>query len=283
MQLGVAKESIKQTLISSGWPEADIADAYNTIAGPSAAPSQPATQPSVSHPVTSDIFQPKTDPQPARKDPAISGVSANSFQTKMDSFSPAQEKFIAGTEGRSWKSFILPTILILAVIGLGVGLWMAYSQNTTLNDDISKKSLSNDDLTRQLAAATQEKSNLNSDVTKLNEDLADANNNLALFVPTASSTPVAVTLKGELKGDDKTSYTLKTSRDLTVAIKNYKAANVNGLLKPVLGTGVTLTGTTVPGSRELTVTAVNGTTVPEETIAPAASTTKATSDKPIMP
>src|SRR3989338_9770767 len=78
IQLGVPKEAIKSTLVTSGWPEADVNEALgpssaqpvaaasisspaiSSIAKPAiGAPAAVASGPS---PVTRDIFKPKNEP-----------------------------------------------------------------------------------------------------------------------------------------------------------------------------------------------------------------------------
>src|SRR3989338_2639570 len=70
IQLGVPKEAIKSTLVTSGWPEADV----NEALGPSSAQpavSQPAAAPmaaaSVSSPAISSAAQPALSAPPSHR------------------------------------------------------------------------------------------------------------------------------------------------------------------------------------------------------------------------
>jgi hypothetical protein len=281
MQLGVPKDSIKQTLVTSGWPEGDIQEGFTAIAGPAVIqPQASAPAVSVAQPVTSDIREPAQSSPVARR-------AESAFQPKMESYVPSE--ITSQGSKRGMRSFVLPGIMGLLIVGLLAATGYLYTQNSSLSGDISKRSLSNSDLSVQLSAAVQEKTNLATDLAKLKDEAADANSHFVLLLGSgASSTPaVAISIRGTLKGDDKTPYTLATSKGLTVGLKNYKAVNVANVLKPLVGTSVLISGTAVPGSKEVIVQSVNGTPIAEELPVPppaaSTSTPSSTPAKPIMP
>jgi hypothetical protein len=266
VQLGVQKDAIKSTLLSSGWPEAEVADALQSAA--------PAVAPAAQPQVTSDIFQPKTEV--LKSEPKKAEVP---FTAKIDSYQTAQPSVKMGgmamataasspaaSSGGGMKKWAMMGGGVLALILLAGGTWYFYSQSNMLADDKEAKIVENSELSRQLTALSQEKSNLQGQVN----DLTEANNDMAVnltFVQVGSGSPVTAKVKGTLKGDDKTPYTFTTSRGIVLSIKNYKDPKVNALLKPFLGNGITLGVTYVAGSREVMVTAVNDTVVPVETVA----------------
>jgi hypothetical protein len=281
MQLGVPKDSIKQTLVTSGWPEGDIQEGFTAIAGPAVSqPQASASVVSAVQPVTSDIRE------PAQSSPAIRKAEST-FQPKMESYVPSEIKPQAS--GRGMRSFVLPGVMGLAIVGLLAATGYLYTQNSSLSGDISSRSLSNSDLSVQLSAAMQEKTNLATDVAKLKDEAADANSHFILLIDSGatSSPPVSISIRGTLKGDDKTPYTLTTSKGLIVGLRNHRAANVASTLKPLAGTSVLISGTAIPGSKEVLVQSVNGAPIPEDLPPPppsgSTSTASSTPSKPIMP
>ena len=289
LQLGVTKEAIKATLISSGWTEGDVTEAMNEISAPAAAAPKIAPAPAVAtataSPATRDIYQPKV---------AASAVARTepTFQSKISA--AASQISARGTAAPTGKrGLILPIILGVIILALAGAGFYFYSQTGSLSDQMSSSESKNMTLTSQLNVANQDKTNLMQQVTTLSDDKKDLLMQISFFQNPGTSTPAtetAVLVKGALAGGDKLPYSITTSLQITVTIKNSKDQRVIDLLKPLLGTTVEIAGTHFIGSKDITVTAVNGnqlpavaaTSTPSSTapsapkapVAPAASSTK---------
>lgn len=286
VQLGVSKDAVKSTLVQSGWPESDIIEAMDVALGQTAV-SQPARS------VATDIMQPKTESAAIKTDTIAIKRAEPTIQPRTTSVgmaSPA-DSLSTAPEGnsKSWKAFILPALLILIILGMGVWVWMLSSQNSDLNNQLINTGSSNSTLAQAEADAKSKVSNLESQMASKDADLKDLALHVSVLIPppvtgTSSPAAVSISLSGSIKADEKAA-SLTTSRNLVLSIKNYKEANVMGALKPLVGTTAKITGTTIPGSKEIIVQSVNDVAVPTTTASTQATTTPASPDpsKPIVP
>lgn len=83
---------------------------------------------------------------------------------------------------------------------------------------------------------------------------------LAFFVPPRDGvvTTRTITVRGTLQAVVKGGFILLTSHDVPVAVKNGADAKVKAVLDPLVGSAIEIAGTHEIGSRDLTVTTVNG-------------------------
>lgn len=292
IQLGVLKEAIKNTLLQSGWPEADVKEALDVSFGQQSTVSQSGPVA-----VATDIVQPKVDPNAGRIENFAASKKAepSSFQAKVASFNPtsadiSSPKSVGASSPKSWKSFVIPGVVSLVVIALIVSNVMFYlakqnAEGEAMNVGIEKSTLSTNN-----SGLTTQVSNLQSQLATSDADKADLSLHLSLLVPnnTGATTTIPVTISGALKLDDKGQFTLTTGRNLILSVGNSKAPNVVSVLKPLAGaSSVKLTGSTIPGSKVIVISSVNDIPVPELVTTPTStsSTVSAAPDpnKPIVP
>ena len=205
-----------------------------------------------------NIFQPKANPglNPMAPSPAPSSMVA------------------ASTPKKSGGSVILMVIMGIIIAGLAVLAGLLYKNNM----DIKAQA---DNFMSQLNALTGAATNSNSgdlanQIKTLQDQTADLDSQLALFLPlqittstvtsgtgsstkeTVVSTQTPITLKGIIGGGGKLNYSLTTSKGIVVNIKNSKDAKLSASLAPFVGSSAELTGTQTAGVREITVTLING-------------------------
>ena len=291
IQLGVPKEAIKSTLVTSGWPEADV----NEALGPSSAQpvvSQPVAAASISSPaissiakpaigapaavasgpspVTRDIFKPKNEPvfgiKPVANAKPEAKTDAKPFESKIQPMTSSDPNvFIApdaaSYSSRSSRSWVLPGILgVLFVVSAGAAAYFfLQTQGLEVEGGILPSPDGGSD--QQVSALTSERDQLRGQITALTDENNDLAAQLAIFATPAGATTTVFTLSGTLSGGDKVPYVLTTARSVAFSVKNSKDAKVIAALKPVVGRTVELSGTYTPGSKDLTVTAVDGTPV----------------------
>ncbi|KKW47861.1 MAG: hypothetical protein UY99_C0021G0002 [Parcubacteria group bacterium GW2011_GWA1_59_11] len=295
IQLGVPKEAIKSTLVTSGWPEADVNEALGpssaqpAVSQPAAAPmaaasvSSPAissaAKPAISaptavtggsSPVTRDIFKPKNEPvfgvKPMANAKPETKTDVKPFESKIQPMTSSDPNvFIApdaaSYSSRSSRSWILPGVLgVLFVVSAGAAAYF-FLQTQGLKGEGGILPSPDGGSDQQVSALTSERDQLQGQIAALTDENKDLAAQLAIFATPAGATTTAFTLSGTLSGGDKVSYVLTTARSVAFSVKNSKDAKVIAALKPVVGRTVELSGTYTPGSKDLTVTAVNGTPV----------------------
>ena len=232
--------------------------------------------------ITSDIFQPKSEPV-FQSSGVKTQITLNSPETKPQTISIAQNKTGVGMGDK-----ILPISLgVISIILLGGNIYF-FLQNSSLGsklDSLNSGKTSSESQTVSLAA---EKKTLADEVDSLNKTIADLNSQISIFAAPAdsSSTPVSFSVTGLLGGGGKLSYSLTTSKNIVLSVKNSKDTDVDTTLKPLLGTQVSMEGTHQPESNQLMVTTVDGKPVlgaakaAAEAAAAAASAAKAANSSP---
>lgn len=282
LQLGVAKEAVRSTLLQAGWGEGDMSEALNaaTPAAPAAVSAPAATTSPVSQnpprevrpttPVSSplltrDIFQSKS--LPGQGEPFFQPKPAEQvFQPKKEALSPAQKNgpVVAVTpttprkqsSGKGTVFRIVGIVLVTASLG-AVGFF--YKQVADLQGKLNELSSGGAGASSQIATLTQERDKLVAEVAALKNENTQLVAELAIFAgqPTATST-APITAKGVLSGGGKAQYALTTKSGVVAYVKNSKDMKVDAALKPFVGTEIEISGTHVTASRDVTVTAVNG-------------------------
>lgn len=311
LQLGVTKEVIKATLAQAGWPESEINEALSA-SGPS--PVQQSSPKISSEQVTQAAETASSAPgvTSVSSKPGISASSSSAFSQftqKSSPFTQQSSPFIAkdifqpkteavfqpesqpitsqvaknSGDGSSLKKYLI--IAGCAVVILGLAGWSIYLflQNGKLKQEISQNSALSPALEQansQVASLTDEKNSLAAQLAEANLEKADLILHLSFFIPpSGEATTTSLNIRGSLAGGDKKPYTLTTSRGAVLNIKNSSNKEVASVLQNLLGNEVEISGTYVPGTREITVINVNGT--PVET--PVAEQPVPTSTSPAAP
>ncbi len=267
-EMGVSFDVIRNALIESGWPEADVDEATGRDAprapAPAPTPATPGT-PKAGAVLTSDVFQTnKNDPifEP-KKDPSQKVSSAAKPGSSFFASRPGGAGTASGKSGsRSITRFIFPVILLLALGGLGWFTYMLWDANAALNGQITLLKTGQDSLTAQIKSITIEKEGLATRIADFDKEKQSILDELAIFkIPSGPlpTTPSPISVKGKLAGG--TTYTVTTKNDIIIMLKNGKDAKVEAVLKPLVGSDVEISGEHVVGSRDITVQKVNGAAV----------------------
>ncbi|MEK7174096.1 MAG: hypothetical protein AAB759_00335 [Patescibacteria group bacterium] len=286
LKAGVPKEAVKAALLSNGWAEAEVNEALAAGDGAASVPAQPAASPlaaavqpaerivqpvQVMQPVqpaaqtvvakpaiikTSDIFQPKNEP--------VFQPKAGASTSMKPMASPMMIPGAAGMAAPSgMKKYLANGILgFLALVGLGLAV-MFYLRMADLKADLDAAKSNPDVISQQVAAMQKERDDLQARVTELGGIQVSAKAleaELSIFKTPENATSTAdVNIKGTLRGGDgKTAYSLRTTNDIVLTVKNWKDVKVDAVLKPLVGTIVEIFGNHAPGSRDITVLGVNG-------------------------
>jgi hypothetical protein len=224
--------------------------------------------------VTRDIFQPKDFSRQT-----VDSSFGSQIQTP-----PAQVERISlsVSEGSKGKKYLLLAVWVVVFLGLAGGGAYFFWQNRSLKDQISRASEASASLEKansQVASLTNEKNSLTSQLEAVNREKSDLLLNLSFLVaPPQGATTTEVTVSGVLGGGGKSPYTLTTAYNVVLNVKNSANSDVSKALQPLLGNSVSLSGTYVPGTREITVTAVNGAAV--KASSPEGATSTSTSTTP---
>lgn len=268
LKVGVDKDAIKSSLLGTGWNGLDVDDSMKSAAEEGVSPS----------PVS-----PASPKMAAGGAPiVVSDLIPNTSKMEIITAKTDEKKPIESAEPKKTRlaiKFKLPkleaklvVVVVLAVVTLAVVGAAAYfyvqakntgdklaaltaagsaaqSQATSLNSQVTDLTNAKNDLTGQVSA-----------LTVANQELT---NDLSFFVaaPSASTSEIAVAFSGSLAGGGKVEYSLTATSGVRVFAANSKDAKVDTALKPLLGGAAQISGTHVPGSREITVTSVNGASV----------------------
>lgn len=274
LQMGVPRESLKNTLLQTGWPEAEVRDAMDAAGGASApamtaAPVTP-TVPRIGGAgpaVTPDIFQPKTSGPVFQSKSAspLGGAAPTSLVGRPAG--PSVQSAVAGGGGAvvlhasSRRGFVLVVIILLAVGAAAFFGIRMVSLSAKVNALTSEASSFN----MKLAALTKEKDDAARELEALKDEKNIYEQELSFVRAVTSTEPVtgvtSTTVSGVLSSGATLPYYLTTLHGLQVPLKNSRESKVNAALKPFFGKIVAIDGTRSPNVRDLTVTAVNGTPI----------------------
>lgn len=281
-KLGASKDTIKSTLIQAGWNENDVVQAIaesesgtQDIIAP-LTPTQPAkpaesfatsvsaetnTKPAaVSSSIGSDAFKTKNEPvfQPANQF-GTTDTSIQKPQTITTDLKDGQDKFKIKTSPK-----ILTIALGVVSVVLLAGNVYFYSQSRNAASQVASSASTSQDTVNtpdpQIATLTADKENLAQQIASLNKTVSDMSSQLAIFAlpESSSTTSTAFDVSGKLGGGGKLLYSLTTSKNILLFVKNSKDAKVDAALKALFGSNVQLAGTHQPESNYLTVETING-------------------------
>ncbi len=133
-------------------------------------------------------------------------------------------------------------------------------------------------LQTQVQTLMASQSTLQAQVQTLTGQTTDLKTQLGFFAsPVSQGSAVTGSVAGMLNSavSVKGLYSIRTQYDAVIYVKNGGDPKVAALLKPLVGSSVTLSGTYIPGSDALTVTGVNGSSVNAPAVATSTATTTA--------
>lgn len=277
LKLGVSRDAIRSALLGSGWTEADASEAFRLIAGDAAgspgasAPVVPPVVPGAGTPIaTRDIFQSKAEPmfQPkgsgkAEPVPEIKEVKKESkpvSATEPVSITMPRAASEPASPQRFSGGLIINVVFGVVVVGLLIVGGLLYKKNVDLAAQVAALTTQNSDISEENANLTQIVNDLQSQVSSLSAENGDLEAQLSIFVipQTTPTAPLAVTARGTLAGGDGAPYSVTTNKGIVVYVKNSKDAAVDAALTPFKDKAVEISGTHAAGSRDITVTSVNG-------------------------
>jgi hypothetical protein len=164
-------------------------------------------------------------------------------------------------------SMIAEAIGLIALAALSIYF---YTQNAALSMQVATlgaagtgTSAAASDLTTQIQTLTTSNTALTSQVAGLMTQMGDLKTQLSFFAvpPLGAATTTATATVGGIVSTSvsaKGVYSIRTVNDAVIFVKNSTDPKVIALLKPLVGTTVTLAGNYLIGSDALTVTGVNG-------------------------
>lgn len=298
MMAGVGEADIKKILKDAGWPDTEIEEGVK-----GAKPAQPAVSAIASSPVSAQSVQPKMaepmkqEVKPAEPKKESMGFDFMSNPTGMSSMSsspasakvekkvePIDASMAAMSAAATGKSSLLPWIItgVSLLLLIGGGLYL-YNANSSLSTQISQLTAAGGATGTQLSDAQRAAQASADEATAARADAAETLSELSLFVlpPNASGTLAAIdfTLKGTV-GQAKAQFTFTTAKGLILYVKNSKDAKVDFNLKPLIGATAELSGTHVPGTYDITVAKINGTTLDALPAAATTTSSQSTSTAP---
>ncbi|MDO8664509.1 MAG: hypothetical protein Q7K44_03140 [Candidatus Liptonbacteria bacterium] len=205
--------------------------------------------------ITSDIFKPKSEPVFQSLD-AKSKTSSNSPEAKPQVISMTQNDKSAAGMG---DKILTISLGVVSIILLGGNVYF-FLQNGGLRSNFDSLNNGKASSESQIASLTTDKKNLTDEVGSLSKIITDLNSQISIFAVPAdsSSTTVSFDVVGMLGGGGKSLYSLTTSKNIVLFVKNSKDADVESVLKSLTGKQVGIGGTHQPESTQLTVTTVNG-------------------------
>lgn len=262
--LGVTRETITGSLRDAGWTESDIREAMAGLSPQSSpgAASPPAKAQSVAKPT-------ETSPKSDRGIPTVTidiveprkGESV--FQPEAEAVpDPGSLIALAASKKKSHKGVVLGIVfgaLIILFGGAGAFFYMkgedAEKRLTALGAEHAAQKGEIEALTKAVAELTDAKAILANENT-------DLLNQLSVFrtagMPAGAS--AGITVRGVV-AFEKNQYTLTTNKGIVLFVKNSRDAKLDAILNPLAGNEAEITGTHPLGSRDVTVTAVNGVTI----------------------
>ncbi|OGY98980.1 MAG: hypothetical protein A2945_04005 [Candidatus Liptonbacteria bacterium RIFCSPLOWO2_01_FULL_52_25] len=271
---GVGKEAVRAQLEQAGWGKGDIEESFKsteTVIPTVSVPVSPARENIVDK--GTKITQGTISVSDLIPNSQLDMAPVVSVKT-----SPAKEEQKVSPERAMSTSIHVPklhvsiAVIVLAIVAvaLGGGGVYFYMQGRDLQEKSMTLGAANDammaqvaSLNTQVADLTASGNDLKAQVQAITSEKGELAKNLSFFLaPAGASTPVSVVAKGALSGGEKVLYALTLSNGIRLSVVNSKDAKVDAAFKALTSTSsVEISGTHVPGFRDVTVTAVNGTSV----------------------
>lgn len=295
--LGIQRDVVKSALLEAGWNVDDIEDSLKEIGGgQEAIGTTKGVDQNIIKEVgaVAEILSNKSNVSPpivvsdlvgSTKADILSGLIAlDKSAGKADDKNKMANKAIKEKRSLQMPRFGAQTaaiaLAVLAALFAVAGVYL-YLQNKTLRGEAGVSSVASDtlsakisDLNSQVSDLTGKNSDFSSQVSSLtsgNQEMATELSFVGIPVGASSTDSVSFTTPGTLGGGGKVQYNLTTKDGIKIYIANSADAKVGAALKPLLGQTAAISGTHALGSRDVAVTAVNGTDV--SATATASSTT----------
>jgi hypothetical protein len=287
LKKGIAKDAVLKALKDVGWPDAEITSAMSEAEGQTTAPAattNPVTPVASAQPTVAAqpaAAMPAQFTQPIAQSASASGDMAFKINEIMMTPGTSPDKLALPKE----KSKLLPAVIGLAVLSVAAvaAAGYFYFQGSGASDEITSLNERMKGLNSQMSLLSQQKQDSDAKVATLTQDKETLTAELAPFVSSApfqSSTPeLPVSIKGNLSGGDNRTFAITTPGKITFYVKNWKDKAVDAALRANLTKDVTVAGSHAPGSIDITVTEVNGTTI-QFTTATSTPTSSTTAVKP---
>jgi len=291
-KLGVSRDAVKMSLVGAGWAAADVEDTLKKVELGAAAQPAAAVAPvtvvvakpavTVSSPVSqqpqtikvSDLVSsappttlPASKPAAARSsaaEPTLVASHASSKTKPQDSFVDPSYS----TPKKHGSKWMLITVIVVALIAIAAGGFAAflYTQNNTLNSQLTALNGQSSGVTSQLSALQAQMSAsttaLTAQVAAVSTQLQELRTELSFYAPatsTATSTPTSsATISGTVSGGGKIPYMITAMYGARIYVANSKATSVIMTLTPLLGT-ITYPA---PASTTVATSTVNASTTP---------------------
>jgi len=187
----------------------------------------------------------------------------------------ASSPVLSVTKPGGSSKIVLIALAILALVGVGGSVYF-YMNVSKLNGQIVALTADNSttasqtaNLSAQVTDLNKSKDDLQSKLTASMKNTEELRGQLLFFVAPAvasgtatSSAQVSFSLKGVLTFDSRSAqYMVSAPSGLKVSIKNSRDQKVEATLRTLIGTSVEISGTHTKLSRDVTITAVNGTSL----------------------
>ncbi|MFH1246155.1 MAG: hypothetical protein V1489_00035 [Candidatus Liptonbacteria bacterium] len=270
LKVGVSKEAIRGALIEAGWQEKDVNEAMRIV--PAVRPMVDAVKPmapaiKVSSPgsVSSlNISAVKASASPITVAKSVEPMSFGSSSFNAIGFSAPMAKTPGGGKHR-----LVDIVMGLLILVLAATATAFFIQNMNLTKQGTIFQTDRDAALSSASDLRQQLEKIRGDMDVLRADNRDLTEQMSIFASTQASGVEQIDVQGMLVGPATASglFTLQTSKGIMLSLKNSRDANVSKLLEPYLNKVLAITGMHAVGSKEITITAINGT----EVVAPTGS------------
>ncbi|MBU6500315.1 MAG: hypothetical protein KGJ89_00595 [Patescibacteria group bacterium] len=302
LKLGVDASATKAALVDAGWPSADVEDSLGEISGggkqAAVSDGQAATSKDMAAksnaPIVANFGLPSSQQAPIIVSDLLGStqlnMAAKATADKNNNKPETANKILLTKKMPGMSRFTAPTIIMIVLgvvaVALAAGDVYLYLQDKSFQQKITAFSSSGDAvvsnitaLNSQIADLKSKNGDLASQVSSLQKDnqgLIDEISFVGVPSGSTSTEDLAFSVSGVLAGGGQVQYNLTTKNGIKIYVKNYKDAKVDAALKPFVNQTVSLSGTHAPGSRDATITAVNGSDISTITSTSAVSSSSTT-------
>lgn len=287
LKLGVSRQAVKDVLLGAGWAETDVEDSLRNIVAEVITPAQPAgSKPQDKNAIDiSSIFGPKPEPKKevgagprvvsdlsiGKNPEEIKPNGREESADKNKKVAPEGKKsagleVVFGSPGPKMgksagsRKFLI-TIIALGVVCLGAiagAVWL-YMENSGLRTEVEVLEAAGMGLGVEVSGLNSRITSLESETQFLRREKEALEMEFSILAAPPGAVPVEFSgLRGTLGGGGAKPYSILIRRGAEVLIKNSKEKAAADALKPLIGTETELSGTYIPGSKEVTVSVVNG-------------------------
>ena len=260
---GASKEAIKDALVKADWPETDVDDSIKGVLAPSDQKTKTILISDLL--AASDLPVMSMAPGVEAKEGGEGGAEKLAGLTKKSVMRTFQ-KILNGKAG-AFNVIILTALLMVSAIAAAFFYFQYQNAKKEIAamqgvSDAASSKIS--ELNSQIGVLGGQINSLGAKVTTLTAENEKLSGELYFFLTPLglnATTELTVTLQGVVGGGGRALYAFTTDKGIKVFVKNSKNSKVDALLKVLLGKTAEISGTHLSGSREMTVTAINGASV----------------------